>query len=145
MSIKSDEKYRRKILSVIEQRGLCSMMNSTKWTELKKGVSELPFSPPFVIKGVDEEEAEYHQFDKDVYYGGDWGLYLDNYLGGDIYATPFYAVEWIKIRPRILKHQGNLIPCTIIDETDQFLNILIKYNIPYNENNGVFTVYGYRQ
>lgn len=31
---------------------------------------------------------DYYQFDKDVYHSCDWGLYQDNYLGGDIYAIP---------------------------------------------------------
>lgn len=62
--------------------------------------------------------------ENDSYYAGDWGIYLDNYLGGDIDATPFYAVEWIKVRPRRLEHQGRLIESKVIDETDQFLEIL---------------------
>ena len=137
------EKYKKKINNIVQQKGLCSMMNNTKWKELKKGISELPFLPPFVIKSVDEEETFYHQFKEDVYYTGDWGMYLDNYLGGDIYATPFYAVEWIKIRPRLLKHQVRLIESKVIDETDEFLAILKKYNIPFEEQNGAYIIYGY--
>ncbi|MBO4458326.1 MAG: hypothetical protein J5802_11460 [Butyrivibrio sp.] len=72
------EEYKAKINKIIQDKGLCSYMNATKWRELKAGVSELPFQPPFVIKSVDEEETEYHQFTQDVYFGGDWGLYLDN-------------------------------------------------------------------
>lgn len=142
-SSNSLEKYKKKINNIVEQKGLCSMMNDTKWKELKKGISELPFLPPFVIKSVDEEETFYHQFKEDVYYTGDWGMYLDNYLGGDIYATPFYAVEWIKIRPRLLKHQGRLIKSKVIDETDEFLAIQKKYNIPFEEQNETYIIYGY--
>ena len=94
--IESD-KYKAKVLRIIQDKDLYSVMNNTKWKELKNGISELPFLPPFVIKAVDEVETEYHQFNKDVYNSGDWGLCLENYLGGDIYAVPFYAVEWIKI------------------------------------------------
>ena len=79
-----------------------------------------------------------------MYYTGDWGLSLDNYLGGDIYAVPFYAVEWIKIRSRILEHQGRLIESKVIDETEKFLAILIKYSIPYEEQDGTYIIYGYR-
>ncbi len=39
---------------------------------------------------------EENLIDTDTY----WGIYLDNYLGGDIYATPFYAVEWITVNGR---------------------------------------------
>lgn len=120
------------------------MMNTTKWRELKKLVSELPFHPPFVVKAIDEIENSYHLFEKDVWHENDWGLYLDNYLGGDIYATPYFAVEWIKVRPRILKEQGRLIPAKVIDETEEFVTGLNKYNIPYEEINGAFIIYGYR-
>lgn len=67
----SIEKYKKKINNIVEQKGLCSMMNNTKWKELKKGISELPFLPPFVIKSVDEEETLYHQFEEDVYNSND--------------------------------------------------------------------------
>ena len=140
----NSEKYKAKINKLIQEKSLCSVMNNTKWKELKKGVSSLPFLPPFVIKSVDEEESEYHHFDEDEYYSGDWGMDLGDYLGGDIYATPFYAIEWIKIRPRILEHQGRLIESKVIDETEEFLAILKKYNIPYNEQNGTYIIYGYQ-
>ena len=143
-SVSESEKYKQKIKAIVQNKGMCSMMNNTKWRELKKGITELPFLPPFVIKSVDEEESTYHQFDEDVYNTGDWGIYLENYLGGDIYATPFYAVEWVKIRPRLLKHQGRLIESKVIDETDEFLKMLKKFNIPFEEQNGTYIISGYR-
>ena len=143
-SVDSSEKRKKQILRIIEQKGMCSMMNTTKWRELKKIISELPFQPPFVIKEVDEDETTYHEFDRDVRFGGDWGLYLDNYLGGDMYATPYFAVEWVKVRPRILQQQGRLIPDKVIDETELFIEGLKKHNISYEEVNGTFIIYGYR-
>lgn len=142
--INETEKYKIKVKNIIQNKGYVSIMNNTKWKELKKGVSELPFLPPFVIKAVDEEETEYHQFLHDEYRSGDWGLYLDNYLGGDIYAVPYYAVEWIKIRPRILEHQGRLVESKVIDESEEFLVMLKKYNIPYVVQGEVYIIYGYR-
>ncbi len=137
-------KRKEKVLSIIQEKGYYSLMNSTKWQALKAGVSKLPFQPPYVIKGIDELETEYHKFDKDVFYTSDWGLYLDNYLGGDMYATPFFVVEWIKVRPRILKSQGRLIPNKVIDITEKFISILKECNIPFEEDNGVFIIYGYK-
>ena len=55
-SVDSSDKRKKQILRIIEQKGMCSMMNTTKWRELKKVISELPFRPPFVIKEVDEDE-----------------------------------------------------------------------------------------
>jgi hypothetical protein len=145
MEMAKQEKYRQKTLEVIQSRGLCSMMNNTKWRELKKGVSDLPFPPPFIEKTVLEDETEYHKrLDSDVHGLGDWGFENDDYLGDDESAIPFWAIEWIKIRPRYKKHRGRLIPPETIDETDEFLAILIKYNIPFAEDNGAFIIYGYR-
>ncbi len=137
------QKLKKKVYRIVEEKGLYSVMNNTKWRELKAGVSELPFEPPFVIKDVDVEESDYHKFDKDSYYPGAWGLYLDNYLGGDMYATPFFEVEWIKVRPRMLERQGELMDDKVIDETEEFLEVLRRYNIPFEEKDGVFTIYGY--
>lgn len=138
------EKYKQKLLTLIEQRGLCSVMNDTKWRELKQGVAELPFPPPYVLKSIDEEESSYHQFDEDVRYLGSWGFDLSGYLGEDIYATPFYEIEWIKVRPRVKKHRGRLIADSIVDETKAFRAILEQYNIPYEEENGAFLIRGYQ-
>ena len=146
MTDSSDSSAKRKenIHRIIGQKGLCSAMNTTKWKELKKVVGELPFQPPFVIKEVDEEEMSRHTFDQDVRHSGDWGLYLDNYLGGDMYAVPYFAVEWIKVRPRLLKAQGRLLPDKVIDETAEFIEGLKKYGIPYEEQNGTVIIYGYK-
>ena len=141
---KKQENYKKKVMSIVQSKGLCSMMNNTKWRELKKGVAALPFQPPFVMKTVDEEETEYHRFDEDAFHFGEWGLYLDNYLGGDVDATPFWAVEWIKVRPRYKKARGRLVPDEIIDATKDFLSVLEKYNIPFEESNGAYIIYGYR-
>lgn len=141
----TEKDHKEKIMSIITSRGLCSTMNDTKWRELKMGVSAIPFCPPFIIKTVDEEETAYHQFDEDVSFHGDWGLYLEDYLGGDMYATPFYAVEYIKVRPRYKKHRGRLVSDEIIDETMEFLAILERYNIPFEASNGTFIIYGYRR
>ena len=100
-----------------------------------------------MFKAICEEEKPLHRFDEDVSYWGDWGLeepYLSKYLSSDMHATPFYAVEWVKVRPRYKKHRGQLIADEIIDETTEFVSILEKYNIPYEEFNGAYIIYGYR-
>ncbi len=51
--------YREKIMSLVEERGLYSVMNNTKWRELKKGVAELPHQPPFLIKPVDMDDSKF--------------------------------------------------------------------------------------
>ena len=143
---------KEKILRIVAEKGLYSIMNNTKWNELKNGVLELQLYPPYVMKCVDEEETHCHQFDKDpkyeekeVWHAGTWGDGYKGCLDWDCFATPFYAIEWIKVRPRYIKHQRCLMPEVIAqDMTEDFLTILTKHNIPFEEEDGAFIIYGYR-
>ena len=125
-------------------------MNNTKWKELKSGVAELPFEPPFTMKRIKDKEPSCPTLElvEDVTYLGDWGLEFDDCICGDMFATPYYAVEWIKVRPRYLETWSHhLIPDPkniAADVTEQFVGILEKYNIPYEEDNGAFVIYGYK-
>jgi len=141
--------HQEKIRQIVEERGMYSLMNNTKWRELKKGVEKLPFSPSLVIKRIDEEPQLTCNLIEDVTYLGDWGYCLDNYLGGDMYAVPFYAVEWVKVRPRYLKGWSHRLvpdPREIAeDATEQFVEILQNHNIPYEEESGAFIIFGYKK
>jgi len=39
-SVSESEKYKQKIKAIVQNKGMCSMMNNTKWRELKKGITE---------------------------------------------------------------------------------------------------------
>lgn len=91
--------------------------------------------------------------DENAYLGEDiWAdkYTPDDHLSWDCFATPFWAIEWIRVVPkkREILHSGRLVEPKIsevlIDATDQFLAILERHNIPYEEENGVYTIYGYR-
>ena len=112
-------------------------MNDTKWKELQNAVGDLPFPPPYVLTRVGEEKCVCHVFDQDVWYVGDWSD--EALLWGD-----FYAIEWMKVRPRRKEHRGRLVSGKILDETEAFCAILQKFNIPFEEENGAFIIYGYR-
>ena len=55
-----------------------------------------------------------------------------------------FALEWVKIRPCTQKVRGKLIAPEIIDAGKELEDILKKYSIPYEEENGVYCIYGYR-
>lgn len=115
------------------------VMNNTKWKELQNAmIQEMSFPPPYVLKYVTETESERHEFGEDVTWIGDWSD--EAMCWGD-----YYLIEWIKIHPRYLEYQGKLIPKKMIDETEQLKFILQKHSIPYEEDDGVFIVYGYKK
>ncbi len=114
-------------------------MNNTKWKELRNAmIHDMPFPPPYVVKTVKEIESEKHLFDDDVTYQWDWSEETLRQI------WDFKNIERIKIRPRYWEYQGKLMPHKVIDETDMFIKILQKYNIPYEEANGTYIIYGYK-
>lgn len=139
MSVDLKERVRK----IIQQRNLCSYMNDTKWNELRTAVmNDMPFPPPFIIKFLFEDEVVGEKdFQSDVNYFGDW--YYAFAIEGH-YFNGASAVEWIKVRPRYLKHRGQLIEPEVINADDKFVEILRRYSIPYEENHGVYCIYGYR-
>ncbi|KOR90303.1 DUF6678 family protein [Paenibacillus solani] len=109
-------------------------MNNTKWTELQNAVlNTLPFPPPFQAKYVLTETPTPNEFEDDVWYVGDWVEGL----------IPFYAVEWIRVRPRRIVNIGRLMPPELIDITEEFIGILKEYSIPYYQSNDSIYIYGY--
>lgn len=149
---------KERVLELIEKRGLVSFMNTTKWKELKRAViEEMPFQPKYYMKIVEMETVNMKHVDATInetmwcnYWKGEahWG-YLDDprfedLLSWDCFATPFWAIEWIKVKPKKGISQDGLVVSEIVDATKQFVAILKRYNIPYEEENGVYTIYGYR-
>jgi hypothetical protein len=129
------KKLKKKVMSLIEQKNMVSIMNNTKWNELQKSVRELPFLPPYQLKCVTDTD-EPKPFDKDVWCTGNWD---------DELLLPFFNIEWINVRPRYIKDRGRLIDGEIVDETDLFLKVLQEHSISYEEENGAFIIYGYKK
>jgi hypothetical protein len=128
------KKLKKKVISLVEQKNMASNMNNTKWKELRQSVRILPFPPPYEVKFI-TDTVEPESFDKDVWYIGNWD---------DELLFPLFNIEWIKVRPRYIKDRGRLIDGEVIDETDMFIDILKRYSIPYEEENGTFIIYGYK-
>ncbi|MCM1506432.1 MAG: hypothetical protein NC177_04765 [Ruminococcus flavefaciens] len=131
------DNLKHKVLNILERRNLCSYMNNTKWNELINSMlNDMPFPPPYDIKYIDIDHSTGDDVNKGIYHYGDW---YETFL-----LTENVLIEWVKIKPVILKHRGLLIPPEVIDETQELITILEKYNIPYTEKNNIFIVYGYK-
>ncbi len=130
-------KSKQQIDAEVARRGLVSVMNDTKWRELRDSVcAELPFAPPYQIKVVLNPHAHPEQFEVDVDYLGDWS---------DECLCPLHAIEWIRVRPRFLHRP--LWKRTTAPELrsveSEFLGILHRHNIPYRRDEDSIWIYGY--
>lgn len=123
-----------RVMKTLAERNLVSVMNDTKWRELQDAViNTILFPPPYQAKYLLEDRLYPEEFETDVSYWGDW-------IEG---IVPFYSVEWIRVRPRYLKHRGRLVSPEVIDITDEFVKLLKELSIPYRLENDTYIIYGY--
>lgn len=123
-----------RVMKTLAERNLVSVMNDTKWRELQDAViNTILFPPPYQAKYLLEDRLYPEEFETDVSYWGDW-------IEG---IVPFYSVEWIRVRPRYLKHRGRLVSPEVIDITDEFVKLLKELFIPYRLENDTYIIYGY--
>lgn len=128
-------KLKAQVAAATLQR-LSAAMNDTKWLELQQAVAALPFPPAYVVKLLTEDGVP--TLDHAPTYWGNWGLYYEEGL------PPFFNIEWMQVAPRYSKHRGSLVADEVIDASAAFEAVLQRYGIPYEEENGIFTIYGYR-
>lgn len=129
----------KEVAEILSRKKLYPVMNDTKWLELQKAVGTLPFPPTYNLRCVtDEDDHPTPQRSGAPRYYGNWSSYWEEGL------PPFFCIEWMKVIPRFGKYRGQLIADEIIDETDDFIAILEKHSIPYENDNGTITIYGYR-
>ena len=140
--IKSDDwtSVKEKVNRILADKHLASIMNDTKWLELQSAIDDLPFPPPYIMKEIINLSgiSGPDQISDAPWYHGDWSNYWEEGM------PPFFNIEWIKVRPRYSEKRGRLIDDKIWDETEEFVAILKKYHIPYEEENGTFVIYGYK-
>ena len=127
------DELRETILQTAKTKGLESCMSKEKWDILRRAMmNEMPFQPPYTLKFLTDESscAEDKNWHEAYVYDG--------------LFNGAFAVEWVKIRPCTQKVRGKLIAPEIIDAGKELEGILKKYSIPYEEENGVYCIYGYR-
>jgi hypothetical protein len=129
---------REKIKLFVEENGLASFMNNTKWRELINDIMEKAPWDCVQYKTLFEKSAPNYF----------WDLRYDEDL---VYkALELSEIEWMKIKhvQVISEYVGRLVPNKVqtYDHKSLFLEILQKHNIPYeyDESEQTFIVYGYR-
>lgn len=129
--LKSKEQVSREL----SKRGLVSVMNDTKWTELRQAVRrELLFAPPFQLKALLHPLPQPELFESDVHYLGDWS---------DESLLPFHEIEWMRVRPRFLQPRGRLVAPEVQSVEAAFMEVLRRYRIPHRCDSDTIWIYGY--
>lgn len=126
-----------KVNNIVRQRDLCSLMNNTKWSELVSAIiANMPFPPMYDIKYLTYEHNPKNL--QPCFSWGDWS--------SESFPTKEYYIniEWLKIQSRYLKHRGRLIEPELIDESLQLESILVQLDIPYELENGIYCIRGYK-
>lgn len=138
---KKTKTLKEKAFQIVQERNLTSVMNKTKWNELRISMlEETPFPPPYIIKFLFDKESPEETIFQHIPYLGNWH---ESYCYPPFFNASF-TIEWIKIRPYYYKSQGLLLDSKIVDATETFLKILEKHSIPFEEENGIYTIFGYK-
>jgi len=110
-------KNKERLKKHIEREGFISLMNDTKWNELRDSMLKLgSLSSKWRTKDV--KSGYIHRWD------GDWHYHFNG-------AGSYPAMEWVEIK---------------IDSEDQrkiILNILKQINVPGEETEEGFRIFGY--
>lgn len=128
-------KSKQQVNAEASKRGLVSVMNETKWAELRAAVqSELPFAPAYQLKVVLNPVPHPEHFESDVSWWGDWS---------DECLLPFYEIEWLRIRPRFLRSRGRLVALEVQSVEAAFMEIVLRYQIPHRCDSDTIWIHGY--
>lgn len=145
-ALKNDSNYKKQVLKIrkiVQQRQLASYMSDSKWIRLLVAINRLDFAPAFMtklLKDPIDQNTETQFLNTVPWYFGDWQPFYQE--GMPIFNT----IEYLIVKPMLSEHQGRLIADKILDQTDQFRNILKSLNVMYleYEHNGSFKIYAYR-
>lgn len=126
---------RQKELQKIEERQLTSVMNDTKWEELRRAVATtFPFKPPYQTKSILEDTSDAECLSVKANQSGDWD---------DGFPYPTASIEWMRILPIVKEARGYIIEPEIHDLTDEFHHILGRLNIPFVMEGEIICIFGY--
>lgn len=128
------ELHRRRVRDAVQRRGLASVMNQTRWEELRGAIQRLPFRPVFQTQAVLGPREALWTSDR-VTSQGCWCAEC---------IEPFWAIEWIRILPRLWREEGALVPLKLAaDVADALRAELIGLSLPFREDDRGFWIHGY--
>lgn len=132
----TDRAETARVRSCLEERGLTSHMNDSKWRALCLAIAEeLPFAPAYQSKLVLSDRPEPSVLEDAPWYCGDWARTPEAGLG--------IFIEWLKVAPRRSVTIGRLVPPRIEDCSVSLIAILQRLHIPFREEDGFVVIFGH--
>jgi hypothetical protein len=105
----------RRVRRLMERDGLCSLMNDTKWRELRSGLLALKFPPRLRVRDLLAPAG----------YVTPWDHYWYDHL------MPSVSLEWVEL------------DLQSVPAREPILDVLRKVGVPYAEVEGNLRVHGY--
>lgn len=122
----------KKLTKYIYENGYSSFLNNTKWKEIVNVLENIEnYNPRIYLKYVLETEIEQKK-----YHPVWWS---------EIECEGFEYIEYLEINPTKETYIGRLVDKKKEDFTKIIQSGLDKYTIPYENDNGIFKIYGYRK
>lgn len=127
-------RLRAKVKAEAQRRGLASVMNQTRWEELRATMLSLPFKPVFQLQAIPGPREPLWSSDQ-VTSQGCWCAEC---------IEPFWAIEWIRILPCLWQDRGALVPPVLVGDCSDALRAELKrLSLPFREDDRGFWIHGY--
>lgn len=125
-----------RIAKIIDERPLTSCMNDTKWKEfLQLMTEEMSMKIPYAFHTLFDSDSTNDDF-------------YDTCCRECFNGYHFKSLEWVRGKTKFVEHKyrGRLIDDEEIfyDLEEEFVEKIQKYSIPYEVEDGIYTIYGYR-
>ena len=120
-------------IRIAESEGLCSVSSNTKWQRL------IPLIQSFKchkrIKFIDVDEPT----------GWQTGVWQPHpcYVEASGGPEELKFVEWVEIERCERRHMGRLVPCSVVDHSDEIRRSLDEAHASYKETENSFFILGY--
>ncbi len=129
METEDQKKDRERLENYIRREQLVSIMNNTKWAELRELMLSLDKKPRYRVQCSNADSIHSEAWDRDWYY----------------HLPPYKAIEWLGIDPIITERRGHLLPDKLTNQLDAIVGKLSNKSIPYSMDNSRIRVWGYKR
>jgi hypothetical protein len=123
------EKDLRRLRRYVQEEQLVSVMNDTKWRELRQIMIERPRRPRYRVQSLLSPPANPDSWE------GDWYYHLPT----------FVWIEWLDIDPIFRTRRGHLLEEDKVDLTGELVPLLEAQSIPFELGAPFIRIYGYRR